>query len=189
MTMNVIFAGVGGQGVILATKILMEVAKNAGYDVKESEIHGMAQRGGSVECNVRYSNKVYSPLIEKGTADYIVAFEMLEIMRKLDYLAPDGMVIVNQLQIDPSPVQIGAMEYPGDLADWLNKNAGRKQIVDTEAALKELGSRKSLNIVMLGVLSKHLEFTEAQWMEGIRSQVKESFLEMNAKAFALGRAM
>lgn len=187
--MNVIFAGVGGQGVILASKILMEVATEAGYDVKESEIHGMAQRGGSVDCHVRYAEKVYSPLIELGTADYIVSFEILEVMRKLDFLGPQGILIVNRLQVDPAPVQTGAMEYPGDLADWLRANSKSSEIIDTDGILKELGSRKALNIIMLGALSKYLEFSEEQWKSAIKSHVKEKFLEMNMKAFDLGRAI
>lgn len=187
--MNVIFAGVGGQGVILASKVLMEVAKSAGYDVKESEVHGMAQRGGSVDCHVRYSEKVYSPLIEKGTADYIVSFELLEIMRKLDYISPEGTIIVNKLQINPAPVETGAMEYPGDLEEWIQTNGGKHLLVETQDILKELGSRKALNIVMLGSLSNHLEFTEDQWAEAIKSLVKEKFVEMNLKAFNLGRTL
>ncbi len=187
--MNVIFAGVGGQGVILASKVLMEVAKSAGYDVKESEVHGMAQRGGSVDCHVRYSEKVYSPLIEKGTADYIVSFELLEIMRKLDYLSPEGTVIVNKLQINPAPVETGAMEYPGDLEEWIKSNTNNYLLVETQDILKEVGSRKALNIVMLGSLSNHLEFSEHQWEDAIKSLVKEKFVEMNLKAFKMGRKL
>ena len=184
---NVIFAGVGGQGVILASKILMEVAMNAGYDVKESEVHGMAQRGGSVDCNVRYGEKVYSPLIPREEADFIVSLEMLEVMRKLEYLAPDGKLIVNREKVDPAPVQTGAMKYPTDIEEWVAKNVKNAIFVDTDAMLKEVGTRKALNIVMLGILSKDLEFTEAQWEAAIRSLVKEKFLEMNLKAFNMGR--
>jgi len=187
--MNVIFAGVGGQGVILASKVLMEVAMSAGYDVKESEVHGMAQRGGSVDCHVRFSDKVYSPLIEKGTADYIVSFELLEIMRKLDYLSPEGTLIVNKFQVNPAPVETGAMEYPGDLEEWLDKNAKKVQVVETDGILKEIKSRKALNIVMLGILSNHLEFSEDQWQNAIKSLVKEKFVEMNLQAFSLGRSL
>ena len=184
---NVIFAGVGGQGVILASKILMEVAKNDGYDVKESEVHGMAQRGGSVDCNVRYGEKVYSPLIPRAGADYIVSLELLETMRKLEYLAPDGTLIINMEQIDPAPVQTGVMKYPADLQDWIGKNVKKAKFVDTKDALKEVGSRKALNIVMLGILSKHLEFDETKWHKAIRAMVKEKFVDMNIKAFTLGR--
>lgn len=184
---NVIFAGVGGQGVILASKILMETAKNAGFDVKESEVHGMAQRGGSVDCHVRFGEKVYSPLIERGTADYVVSLELLESMRKIEYLAPGGMLIVNNEKIDPSPVTIGAMKYPDDLELWLKDKIKRSHIVNTKDVLREVGNKKALNIVMLGILSNHLEFTEDQWDTAIKSQVKEKFVEMNLKAFSAGR--
>lgn len=186
---NVIFAGVGGQGVILASKILMEAAMAAGYDVKESEVHGMAQRGGSVDCHVRYGEKVYSPLIEKGTADFVVCLELLETMRKLEYLKSDGMIIVNREKIDPAPVAAGLEKYPPDIEDWLKANVKKHLMLDTKEALKEAGSAKALNIVMLGALSNFLEFTDEQWASAIRSLVKEKFVEMNLKAFALGKGL
>ncbi|HDP80003.1 MAG TPA: indolepyruvate oxidoreductase subunit beta [Spirochaetes bacterium] len=184
---NVIFAGVGGQGVILASKVLMEAAKNAGFDVKESEVHGMAQRGGSVDCHVRYGEKVYSPLIEKGTADYLVTLEVLETLRKLEYMKSGGTVIVNREQIDPAPVQAGLDTYPDDIEAWLGSNIKNLVIVDTGEALKEVGTKRALNIVMLGVLSNFLDFADAQWETSIRSLVKEKFIDMNLKAFTLGR--
>jgi indolepyruvate ferredoxin oxidoreductase beta subunit len=184
---NVIFAGVGGQGVILASKILMEVAMNAGFDVKESEVHGMAQRAGSVDCHIRYSDRVYSPLIPLQSADFIVSLEMLEVMRKMEYLAPHGKLIINLEKVDPAPVQTGAMKYPPDLQEWLAKNVESTVFVDATEILKEVGTRKALNIVMLGVLSKDLEFNEAQWNAAIKSLVKEKFLDMNLKAFQMGR--
>ena len=183
---NVIFCGVGGQGVILASKVLMETALQAGFDVKESEVHGMAQRGGSVECNVRYGSKVYSPLIDKAGADIIVSFELLEAVRKVEYLKADGMMLVNNLCIDPVPVQNGIMKYPEDLEQWLVSNLSRSKIVDTTDALKEVGSAKALNIMMLGVLSNCLDFTKEQWQKAIRACVKEKFIDMNLKAFELG---
>lgn len=186
---NVIFAGVGGQGVILASKVLMEVAKSAGFDVKESEVHGMAQRGGSVDCHVRFGEKVYSPLIEKQGADYIVSFEQLEAMRKLHFLSPEGTMIVNLEKIDPAPVETGAMEYPADIVDWIQKNISSNKIVDTATTLKELGTKKALNIVMLGVLSKYLDFTLEQWQNALQALVPAKFLEMNIKAFSLGREL
>jgi indolepyruvate ferredoxin oxidoreductase beta subunit len=186
---NVIFAGVGGQGVILASKILMEAAMAAGYDVKESEVHGMAQRGGSVDCHVRYGEKVYSPLIEKGTADFVVCLELLETMRKLEYLKSDGMIIVNREKIDPAPVAAGLEKYPPDIEDWLKANVKKHLMLDTKEALKEAGSAKALNIVMLGALSNYLEFTDEQWASAIRSLVKEKFVDMNLKAFALGKGL
>jgi indolepyruvate ferredoxin oxidoreductase beta subunit len=189
MMKNVIFAGVGGQGVILASKILMEVAMNAGFDVKESEVHGMAQRGGSVDCNVRYGEKVYSPLIEKGTSDFLVVFELLEAVRKLEYLKPDGMLIVNKERINPAPVQAGLAKYPADIEDWISSNIENHLIVDTDQILKEVASRKVVNIVMLGVLSNYLDFSVDQWSAAIRSNVKEKFVEMNLKAFSNGREL
>lgn len=189
MMKNVIFAGVGGQGVILASKILMEVAMNAGFDVKESEVHGMAQRGGSVDCNVRYGERVYSPLIEKGTSDFLVVFELLEAVRKLEYLKPDGMLIVNKEKIDPAPVQAGLAQYPVDIEDWISKNIANHLIVETDHILKEIASRKAVNIVMLGVLSNYLEFSVDQWSDAIRSNIKGKFVEMNLKAFSSGREL
>jgi indolepyruvate ferredoxin oxidoreductase beta subunit len=189
MMKNIIFAGVGGQGVILASKILMEVAMNAGLDVKESEVHGMAQRGGSVDCNVRYGDKIYSPLIEKGTTDGLVVFELLEAVRKLGYLKPDGMLIVNRERIDPAPVQAGLATYPADIEEWIKNNIENHLIVDTDQVLKEVASRKALNIVMLGVLSNYLDFSVDQWSDAIRSNIKEKFMEMNLKAFSRGREL
>jgi indolepyruvate ferredoxin oxidoreductase beta subunit len=186
---NVIFAGVGGQGVILAGKILMDAALRAGYDVKESEVHGMAQRGGSVDCHVRYGDRVYSPLIEKGTADFIVSFELLEIMRKLEYLKQGGTLIVNRLKVDPAPVQAGLEKYPEDIEAWLKSNVPGARVIDADGVLDEIKSKKALNIVMLGVLSNHLEFTLDQWKEAIASQVREKFLEMNLKGFEMGREL
>lgn len=187
--MNILFTGVGGQGVILAGKILMDAAVASGYDIKESEVHGMAQRGGTVDCSIRYDKKVYSPLIELGTADFIVSFELLETLRKLDYLATDGIVIANSLKLNPAPVQTGAMEYPADIADWLKANIAGSRVIDTEPALKELGNNKPLNVLMLGALSKHLEFSLEQWQEAIKRNVKPKVVDMNLKAFELGREL
>ena len=170
---NIIFAGVGGQGVILASK--------------ESEVHGMAQRGGSVDCNIRFGEKVYSPLIPKGGADFVVSLEMLESMRKLDYLSSDAVLIVNREQIDPAPVSIGAMKYPEDIESWLKSHFKNTIVVDTAEALKEAGTKKALNIVMLGALSKYLDFEIPLWEDAIKSLVKEKFIEQNLKAFHLGR--
>jgi indolepyruvate ferredoxin oxidoreductase beta subunit len=184
---SVIFAGVGGQGVILASKVLMEVAMKAGFDVRESEVHGMAQRGGSVECNVRFGDKVYSPLIPKGGADFIIGFEMLEAMRKLDYLNDNGTLIVNRLQIPPAPVLSGDIEYPSDIEPWITENVKNHAFVDTTEELKAIGSSKSLNIMMLGVLSHYLDFPTNEWHNAIQSQIKEKFIEINISAFDKGR--
>lgn len=185
---NIIFCGVGGQGVILASKVLMETAMAGGYDVKESEVHGMAQRGGSVNCNVRFGEKVYSPLIPKNGADFVVSFEMLESVRMLPLLSAKGTLIVNNLQIDPVPVQNGVMEYPSDISGWLTQHLSKVEIVETGEILKEVGNKRALNIVMLGFLSKHLEFPEELWLSSIERLVKPQFVELNKKAFLLGRS-
>lgn len=186
---NVIFAGVGGQGVILASKVLMEVSMKKGFDVKESEVHGMAQRGGSVECHVRFGDDVASPLIPKGGADYVICLELLEAMRKLEFLKPESRFIVNREQINPAPVEIGAMKYPGDIEEWMKKNFPGTMIVDTSEVLKEVGTKKALNIVMLGCLSSFLDFTVEEWEAAIRAMVSEKFIEQNIKAFNLGRGL
>ncbi|HNX25284.1 MAG TPA: indolepyruvate oxidoreductase subunit beta [Spirochaetota bacterium] len=186
---NVIFAGVGGQGVILASKVLMEVAKKKGYDIKESEVHGMAQRGGSVDCHIRYGKEIFSPLIPKGGADYVVSLELLESMRKIEYLHKNSVLIVNREQINPAPVEMGAMQYPADIESWLKNNFSNTVVVDTTEALKEAGTKKALNIVMIGCLSKYLEFDVSDWEDAIKLLVKEKFIEQNLKAFHLGREL
>lgn len=184
---SVIFAGVGGQGVILASKILMETAMRAGFDVRESEVHGMAQRGGSVECNVRFGEKVYSPLIAVGDADFVVAFEKIEALRKIEFLKDTGRMIINSLEIAPAPVVLGQMEYPSDAVEWIKKTIPSSTVVDTAPALKELGNAKALNVMMLGVLSHYLDFTADEWHVAIRSLVKEKFIDLNIAAFDKGR--
>ncbi len=184
---NIIFCGVGGQGVILASKVLMETAMSEGHDVKESEVHGMAQRGGSVNCNVRFGEKVYSPLIPKNGADYIVSFELLESVRMIPFLSENGTLIVNNLKIDPVPVQNGEMEYPSNINNWLNENVKSHEVVETSEILAEAGNKKALNIVMLGFLSKHLDFKEESWISSIEKIVKPKFVDLNKKAFMLAR--
>jgi indolepyruvate ferredoxin oxidoreductase beta subunit len=186
---NVIFAGVGGQGVILASKVLMETARKKGYDIKESEVHGMAQRGGSVDCHIRFGKETFSPLIPKGGADFVICLELLESMRKLEYLHKDSVLIVNKEQINPAPVETGAMEYPPDIEEWLKKNFAGTITIDTTDALKDVGTKKALNIVMVGCLSKFLEFEENDWIESIKTLVNEKFIEQNLKAFHLGREL
>mgnify|MGYP000495343505 CR=1 FL=1 len=186
-TVNIAIVGVGGQGILLASEVISLAAMISGYDVKKSEVHGMAQRGGSVDCHVRYAKQVYSPLIEKGTADYVVCLELLESMRKLEYLADTGTLIVNKFQHDPAPVEAGLEKYPEDLESWLSANVKKCHILELESILKEIGNRRALNIVMLGALSNFLEFKLDDWKNAIASQVKEKFLEMNIAAFIKGR--
>ncbi len=186
---NIIFTGVGGQGILLAAKILMDVALRSAYDVKESEIHGMAQRGGSVDCHVRFGRKVHSPLIQRGTAHYIVAFELLEGVRKLEYLSPDGVLIVDRGRIDPAPVRCGQATYPPDLEGWIRHHIARHAIVNTQDDLKTIGFKKALNIMLLGVLSRYLDFEKALWEDSIRSLVKSNTVDLNLKVFERGRSL
>ena len=186
---NIIFTGVGGQGIILAAKILMDVALRSAYDVKESEIHGMAQRGGSVDCHVRFGPKVHSPLIQRGTAHYIVAFELLEGVRKLEYLSPDGLLVIDRGCIDPATVRCGQATYPPDLEDWIRHHIARHVIVNTQDDLQTIGFKKALNIMMLGVLSRYLDFEKALWEDSIRSLVKSNTVDLNLKVFARGRSL
>lgn len=186
---NIIISGVGGTGVILVSKIIMEVANNAKFDTKGSEVHGMAQRGGSVECHVRFGEKIYSPLIEKGTADFLLGFEQLETIRKLDYLSPNGRLIMSCDKIDPVPVQTGAVKYPDDIKQWISSHVKKHVFVDANKACKKLGFKKALNVVMLGVLTRYLEFSDDVWEPAVKSLVKEKFVEMNLKAIELGKSL
>ena len=186
-TKSIMIVGVGGQGSLLASKILGHLLLSQGYDVKVSEVHGMSQRGGSVVTYVRYGDKVYSPVIDEGQADYIVSFEILEAARWLSYLKKDGQIVTNIQQIDPMPVIIGAKEYPADLADKI-KNAGAKiDAIDCLSLAKEAGSAKAVNIVLLGRLSHYFDLPEEAWMASLEANVPAKFLEMNKKAFELGK--
>lgn len=188
MTTNVMIVGVGGQGSLLASKLLGHVLLARGYDVKVSEVHGMSQRGGSVVTYVRFGDKVYSPIIDKGEADYIIAFESLEAARYMEYLKPGGQVIVNAQEIEPMPVITGAMEYPKGLVEQMEQ-AGAK--VDSFDALKlamEAGSAKAANIVLMGRFSKYFtDVSEEDWLASVKACVPAKFLELNEKAFLLGR--
>ena len=187
MVKNIMIVGVGGQGALLASKTLGQVLLDAGYDVKVSEVHGMSQRGGSVVTYVRYGEKVYSPIVDKGEADFIVSFEMLEAARYTEYLKKDGRIVVNTQNIDPMPVITGAAEYPADLENKM-KNAGfAVDSVDCLSLAEQAGTAKAVNIVLMGRLSKYMDFSEEAWLKAIEKLVKPQFLEMNKKAFMLGR--
>lgn len=188
MVTNIMIVGVGGQGALLASKTLGQVLLDAGYDVKVSEVHGMSQRGGSVVTYVRYGEKVYSPIVDKGEADFIVSFEMLEAARYTEYLKKDGQIVVNTQQIDPMPVITGAAEYPQDLEGKMKKLGIKVDAVDCLTLAEQAGTAKSVNIVLMGRLSKYMPFTEEAWLKAIEKLVKPQFLEMNKKAFMLGRA-
>ncbi len=184
---NILIVGVGGQGALLASKTLGQVLLDAGYDVKVSEVHGMSQRGGSVVTYVRYGKKVYSPIVDKGTADFIVSFELLEAARYTQWLKKDGQIVVNTQKIDPMPVITGSAEYPADLESDM-KNAGCKvDALDCLSLAQKAGTAKAVNIVLMGRLSRYMDFPEEAWMNAIEKLVKPQFLEMNKTAFKLGR--
>lgn len=186
-TKNIMIVGVGGQGSLLASKMLGHVLLEAGYDVKVSEVHGMSQRGGSVVTYVRYGEKVHSPIIDLGEADFIVSFEMMEAARYLPYLRMDGQIVTNTQQIDPMPVLTGAAEYPEDLTGKLKATGVKVDAMDCLALAEEAGSAKAVNLVLLGRLSKYFDLPEEAWMKSLEAIVPAKFVEMNKKAFALGR--
>ncbi|HAR86996.1 MAG TPA: indolepyruvate oxidoreductase subunit beta [Clostridium sp.] len=183
---NILFIGVGGQGTILASKILSEGLLRNGYDVKMSEVHGMAQRGGSVTTQVRFGEKVYSPLIEKGKADAIVAFEKSEALRALPYLKEGGHLIVNDYEIHPVPVLIGLEKYPEGVNEALRSTAENTVIIKAAEVAKDLGNMKAQNVVLLGALLKALDIKEVNWEEVVASLVPAKAVELNKKALVAG---
>ncbi len=187
MVKNIMIVGVGGQGTLLASKMLGRIALSEGVDVKVSEVHGMSQRGGSVVTYVRFGGKVYSPIIDKGEADFIVSFELLEAARYLEFLAKDGKVVVNSQQVDPMPVITGAAAYPEDLISKMTAKGASIDAIDALSLAEEAGSSKAVNIVLMGRLSKYFDFSEDKWLKALEESVPPKFLELNKKAFALGR--
>ena len=188
-TKNIMIVGVGGQGSLLASKLLGHLLLSQGYDVKVSEVHGMSQRGGSVVTYVRYGDKVYSPVIDKGEADYIVSFEILEAARWLPFLKKDGQIVTNTQQIDPMPVITGAAEYPEDLVSKLKATSAKVDALDCLSLAEQAGSAKAVNIVLLGRLSHYFDLPDEAWMKSLEANVPSKFLEMNKKAFELGKNM
>jgi len=186
-TKNVMIVGVGGQGSLLASKLFGKLLIQKGYDVKVSEVHGMSQRGGSVVTYVRYGDKVYSPIIDKGEADLIIAFELLEASRYTAFLKEDGTIIVNTQEINPMPVITGAVKYPSDLEAKMKALGLNVDAMDALKLAEEAGSPKAVNIVLMGRASKYFDFSEEEWIDLIKKSVPEKFAEMNIKAFKLGR--
>ena len=186
-TKNVMIVGVGGQGSLLASKLLGRLLMSRGYDIKVSEVHGMSQRGGSVVTYVRFGDKVYSPVIDKGQADFIVSFELLEAARWTSYLKPEGKIIVNTQQINPMPVIIGAAEYPENLAQKMVDAGLNVDAMDALSLAEQAGNAKAVNLVLMGRLSRYFDIPEEEWMAAIEQSVPPKFLELNQKAFALGR--
>lgn len=186
-TKNIIIVGVGGQGTLLASKILGDLFIKKGYDVKVSEVHGMSQRGGSVITYVRFGDKVYSPVVDEGEADFIVSFEILETARWLSYLKDGGQIVTNIGEIDPMPVITGAVVYPENLAAKIKDKGVKIDAIDALSLAKEAGSPKATNIVLLGRLSHYFDIEENLWEETIYKNVPKKFLELNKKAFELGK--
>ena len=187
MTKNVMIVGVGGQGSLLASKLLGYLLLNEGYDVKVSEVHGMSQRGGSVVTYVRFGEKVYSPVIDKGEADFIVYFEKLEAARYVEYLKKGGRIVVNTQEIDPMPVITGAASYPENLIDKMEAEGIAVDAMDCLSLAEQAGSAKAVNLVLMGRLSRYFDIPEEKWISAIEKCVPEKFVEMNKRAFALGR--
>ena len=187
MTKNVMIVGVGGQGSLLASKLLGYLLLNEGYDVKVSEVHGMSQRGGSVVTYVRFGEKVYSPVIDKGEADFIVSFEKLEAARYVEYLKKGGRIVVNTQEIDPMPAITGAASYPENLIDKMEAEGIAVDAMDCLSLAEQAGSAKAVNLVLMGRLSRYFDIPEEKWISAIEKCVPEKFVEMNKRAFALGR--
>lgn len=186
---SVLLVGVGGQGIIRASDILSAVMMKAGFDVKKSEVHGMAQRGGCVSSHVRFGPKVYSPLAKKGDVDVLVSFEKLETLRYLDYLKADGKVIINDEEVYPPSVNLGDEPYPDDAVDFIKKHFTDVKVVDaTEMALRS-GDRRMANTVILGVLSSYLDIESDVWEEVLGESFPQKILSGNKKAFQLGRGV
>ena len=185
-TVSLMIVGVGGQGSLLASKLLGRLLVQEGYDVKVSEVHGMSQRGGSVVTYVRFGDKVYSPIIGEGEADYIVSFEKIEAARWLSCLKTGGTIVVNTQQIDPMPVIIGAAQYPEGVLDELVEQGVKVDAMDALSLAEQAGSAKAVNIVLMGRLARHFDIPYDKWLAAIEQSVAPKFVEMNKKAFDLG---
>lgn len=186
---NILFSGVGGQGILLASELTAYAQLAAGFDVKKSEVHGMAQRGGSVVAHLRYGEKVYSPLIELGKADIQVAFEEMEAARYLPYLHKDSAVVVNTQKILPSAVAIGKAVYPTGILDELKNRGIRVVAVDAFAVARDIGELRTANVVMVGAMSNFLAVSPQIFLDVIDQRVKKQFCEVNKKAFSVGREL
>jgi len=185
-TKSIMIVGVGGQGTLLASKLLGAALVTGGYDVKVSEVHGMSQRGGSVVTYVKYGDSVNSPIIEKGEADIVISFEQLEAARWLEYMKKDGKMIVNTQTIDPMTVVTGAAQYPQGVIEALKASGADITAIDALSLAMEAGSSKAVNVVLIGVMAKHMDISRDEWMKVIEKTVPAKFLELNKKAFDLG---
>ena len=185
MTKNIMIVGVGGQGTLLTSRIIGKTALEMGLDVKISEVHGMAQRGGSVVTFVRFGEKVNEPVVEEGQADVIIAFEQLEALRYAHFLKPDGVLVINDWKIAPMTVVIGAREYPENIIETLKADHS-VYTIDGQSIAKELGNSKVLNSVVLGYAAKFIGFDKETWLDVVSNTVPKKTVEINAKAFTRG---
>ncbi len=184
--LNIMIVGVGGQGTLLASRILGTIAFKMNYDVKVSEVHGMSQRGGSVVTYIKYGTKIYSPLIEKGEADIILAFEKLEALRWTEYLNNDGMMIINEQEIAPMPIITGTAKYPSDIINIIKQKYKNIFTLDALKIAKQCGNLKAVNIVLLGVMAAKTAIAKQIWDEAIRETVPAKVLNVNIEAFNAG---
>ena len=185
---NILLVGVGGQGTLLASKLLTVGLMMHGYDVKMSEIHGMSQRGGSVSSQIRYGDKVWSPVIEAGSADILVAFEKMEALRWMEYLNPEGSIVVNDYQISPMPVLSSNAEYPDDIIEMLQEKA-RVTVINANEEAQLLGNARVMNIILLGATIQDMGLDNIDWNQIIKENVKPAFVELNQRALARGMAL
>ena len=186
-TKNILMAGVGGQGVILASEIVAEAVMLSGFDVKKSEVHGMAQRGGSVTSHVRFGKKVYSPIIRDGSVDILFSFELLETLRFLSVLKDDPILLVNQQKILPPSVTLGQDTYPEKIAEQLQEKYPRFKLINAPALALQAGNARAVNVAFVGALSRYLEVPESSWHAAIEAMLPPKLVEVNLKAFTLGR--
>ena len=186
-TKSIMIVGVGGQGSLLASRIIGNVLLSQGFDVKVSEVHGMSQRGGSVVTYVKYGDKVYSPVIEKGEADIIVSFELLEAARWLSYLKKGGHLITSTQTLDPMPVITGAAQYPTDIVEKIKGQGVDIIAADALSLAEEAGNAKASNVVLMGLIASKMSFDDEVWKDAVKQCVPEKFLELNLKAFELGK--
>jgi indolepyruvate ferredoxin oxidoreductase beta subunit len=184
---NILVAGVGGQGVILASDVMADTFLAAGYDVKKSEVHGMAQRGGAVSSHVRYGKKVYSPIIKMGEADFLFITEKMETLRWLNYCKPSTAIVMDDVEINPPIVNIGEMEYPRDIEQTLRNNFKAVHIIPAISIASELGNARAANVVLLGALSKLLDIDAEQWLACLLARLPDKLHDLNTKALAAGR--
>jgi indolepyruvate ferredoxin oxidoreductase beta subunit len=186
---DILIVGVGGQGTLLTSRILADVAVHMGFDVKVSEVHGMAQRGGSVVTQVRYGEKVYSPIIKKGDADILLAFEKLEAARWLDYLKPEGMVIINDERVDPLPVMSGRVKYPLDIVEKIKGMVPNTRLINATEIAEECGNARAANVVLVGVLAAVAGLPVQETQDAIRALVPARAIDINLKAFEKGMSV